>query len=280
MTDTFDAVLAEAPKIAALLDDRATDHGGDILLSTAARLIRRLAASGQPGSAVQGEAEQFFRDECALYRGKIDLLMAEVAEADEEGRAFIHKDTIVGIITHQATPPPAPAAEQVEQRSTHRVHRGAEWLPCYCASTMDHLIGSESAQPEARGVEDMMIPAVSPNGSDEDMLKYLDELLAAQGTLMFARGNYNEDQAECFGVAILDFMRLYGMRLRAKLTATPNPVRAEQPEGKWKLVPVEATPEMVSAARRFSVPGYCIAAEQWPSIYAAMLAAAPTQEGK
>lgn len=67
--------------------------------------------------------------------------------------------------------------------------------------------------------EDMLIPAVSPNGSDEDMLKYLDELLAVQGALMFARGNYNEEQGETFGVAILDFMRLYGMRLRAKLAA-------------------------------------------------------------
>lgn len=46
----------------------------------------------------------------------------------------------------------------------------------------------------------------------------------------------------------------------------------------WVMVPREPTDAMVNAARGFSVPGYCIAAEQWPSVYAAMLAAAPQRE--
>lgn len=43
-------------------------------------------------------------------------------------------------------------------------------------------------------------------------------------------------------------------------------------------VPVEPTEAMIDAARNFSVPGYCIAAEQWPRVWAAMLSAAPAPQ--
>ena len=43
-------------------------------------------------------------------------------------------------------------------------------------------------------------------------------------------------------------------------------------------VPVEPTQAMIDAARNFSVPGYCIAAEQWPRVWAAMLSAAPAPQ--
>lgn len=35
-------------------------------------------------------------------------------------------------------------------RSTHRVHRGNEWLPCYCAADFDHKVGHEQERVEAR----------------------------------------------------------------------------------------------------------------------------------
>lgn len=43
-------------------------------------------------------------------------------------------------------------------------------------------------------------------------------------------------------------------------------------------VPREATEKMVNAARGFSVPGYCMAAEQWPAVWRAMLAAHAAEE--
>ena len=40
------------------------------------------------------------------------------------------------------------------------------------------------------------------------LLSDIDTLLKTQGALLFARDNYNEQLAEAFGVALLDFMRV------------------------------------------------------------------------
>lgn len=46
------------------------------------------------------EAERFYREECEIYRGKVDAIMYEVSLADEAGRGFMSTDTVVAIITH------------------------------------------------------------------------------------------------------------------------------------------------------------------------------------
>lgn len=61
---------------------------------------------------------------------------------------------------------------------------------------------------------------VKPSASDAEILAYLDELLDVQGRLMFAKGNAPEPLGEVFGVAILDFMRLHGMRVREIIRAS------------------------------------------------------------
>lgn len=51
-----------------------------------------------------------------------------------------------------------------------------------------------------------------------DTINYLDGLLQAQAKLMFARDRYDEKEAEVFGVALMDFLRLHGMTLRNSLS--------------------------------------------------------------
>ena len=72
-----------------------------------------------------------------------------------------------------------------------------------------------------RGESICAAPAVLVDESEDALVMRLDELLAAQGRLMFARDRYDEDQATNFGVSLLDFMRLHGteLRRRAALTA-------------------------------------------------------------
>lgn len=53
----------------------------------------------------------------------------------------------------------------------------------------------------------------------EAMIRELDELLATQARLQFARENYNEDEAEAYGIRLLDFFRRHGVELRAALVA-------------------------------------------------------------
>lgn len=43
----------------------------------------------------------------------------------------------------------ASATSRTKPRSTHRVHRGNEWLPCYCAADFDHKVGHEQERVEA-----------------------------------------------------------------------------------------------------------------------------------
>ena len=57
------------------------------------------------------------------------------------------------------------------------------------------------------------------NDRARTLLSDIDTLLKTQGTLLFARDNYNEQLAEAFGVALLDFMRLRGVELRAIVAA-------------------------------------------------------------
>lgn len=49
------------------------------------------------------------------------------------------------------------------------------------------------------------------------LLAELDQLLTTQGQLLFAKTAYDPDQAEAFGVCLLDFMRRRGMEVRAKI---------------------------------------------------------------
>jgi len=63
------------------------------------------------------------------------------------------------------------------------------------------------------------VPRVSTNATDADLLGYFDDLLNVQGRLMFAKNDYNVEEAEAFGVALMDFMRLHGVRVRSLLTA-------------------------------------------------------------
>lgn len=36
-----------------------------------------------------------------------------------------------------------PSPQTNDRKSTHTVHRGRDWLPCYCAATSDHTLGEE-----------------------------------------------------------------------------------------------------------------------------------------
>lgn len=49
----------------------------------------------------------------------------------------------------------------------------------------------------------------------EKLLKELDVLLSTQAGLQFARNKYDPDQAEKYGIALLDFMRIHGVELRS-----------------------------------------------------------------
>lgn len=59
-----------------------------------------------------------------------------------------------------------------------------------------------------------MLPAVKSVASDAELLGYLDDLIAAQGYLMFAKDSFDDQHAQDFGVGLMDFMRLHGLRLR------------------------------------------------------------------
>jgi hypothetical protein len=125
-----------------------------------------------------------------------------------------------------------PAAEQGDKRIREAWDGGR-----ILQRALDH------AQPEARGVEGMV--AEMRNFADVADRCQLTEGNAPAAIRVWA------DQLE---------------------RATPNPVRAEQPEGKWKLVPVEVTEAMLDAGEAYQTEdAHCSAA----LIYKAMLAAAP-----
>jgi len=44
-------------------------------------------------------AEAHYRQECAIYRHKMDALIQEISQADDDGRSFINTDSIYEIIT-------------------------------------------------------------------------------------------------------------------------------------------------------------------------------------
>ena len=54
---------------------------------------------------------------------------------------------------------------------------------------------------------------------NESIIREIDELLATQARLQFAREKYNEDEAESYGIRLLDFFRKHGIELRAALVA-------------------------------------------------------------
>ena len=56
--------------------------------------------------------------------------------------------------------------------------------------------------------------------SNETIIRELDELLATQARLQFSRENYNEDEAESYGIRLLDFFRKHGVELRAALVSS------------------------------------------------------------
>lgn len=57
------------------------------------------------------------------------------------------------------------------------------------------------------------------NAEHVKVLEELDALLDMQGRLLFSRENYNEVEAERFGVMLLDFMRRHGVMVRAAIAA-------------------------------------------------------------
>lgn len=63
----------------------------------------------------------------------------------------------------------------------------------------------------------MTVPTIDPKASDADLFSYFDTLLSVQGRLMFAKENCDDDEAEAFGVGIMDFLRLHGVRVRTLL---------------------------------------------------------------
>lgn len=69
------------------------------------------------------------------------------------------------------------------------------------------------------------------NAEHVKVLEELDALLDMQGRLLFSRENYNEVEAERFGVMLLDFMRRHGVMVRAAIAAL-NP---------WQ--PIETAPK-------------------------------------
>lgn len=114
------------------------------------------------------------------------------------------------------------------------------------------------------------------NAEHVKVLEELDALLDMQGRLLFSRENYNEVEAERFGVMLLDFMRRHGVMVRAAIAA----LKAEKPG--WVLVPVEPTLAMFRAQVEWALePGETVddafLAENIADFrigYAAMLAAA------
>lgn len=75
----------------------------------------------------------------------------------------------------------------------------------------------------------------------------VDALLETQGRLMFARKNYNEAQAEAFGVRLLDFMRLHGEKVRAALAAPAEGGQGEVRLWDSQWVNIVNHPEVLNA---------------------------------
>lgn len=61
---------------------------------------------------------------------------------------------------------------------------------------------------------------------DGTLLAAFDRLLADQGRLLFAKGNYDEEAATAYGVQLLDFMRLHGEKVREAIAGAPDLLRA------------------------------------------------------
>lgn len=265
--------------------------------------IRRLATAEQPGSAVQGEAASFadgvksciawverrrhdFEEEWGSVDPATNTMEFGTVEREEYDAGFVEIEE--GLRRLLPTPAAAPTAscswsQQEEGDACYNTGCGHEYtvlggedgevyIPyCpYCAQRIETSAppapAAEQARPEARGVEGM-VPAISPNGTDDDMLAYLDKLLTVQGQLMFARENYDEEAAETFGVAILDFMRLYGMRLRAKLASAP-------------AAPGAAVDEIVIDGKRYALDTVRTALLGLASNYAAIASKAQEEHGE
>ena len=124
------------------------------------------------------------------------------------------------------------------------------------ATTPPPAPAAEQAQPEARGVE-RFVATIRSLARDWKVREPGDDDARHMRSLGFAA---------MLDSALENFDR-----------ATPNPVRAEQPEGKWKLVPVVPTGEMVQAAHEESHCGN--GSDHIREVYAAMLAAAPASPG-
>lgn len=146
------------------------------------------------------------------------------------------------------TPPPAPAAEQ-DKAARDALIYGSGYMVGGKHVPVEQVSITLPPKPEARGVE----------GTREAFERWVSQRHGAPSIRWADSGKYQDRRTdawwECWQTAL----------------ATPNPVRAEQPEGKWKLVPVEATDAMVLAAvEKADAPRAYVR-----PIYTAMLATAP-----
>lgn len=197
----------------------------------------------------------------SVTRGNPPSNLEQPGSAVQGGECCSHAGTYTCTCNTFTTPPPAPdhivdanekaapAAEQGDKRIREAWDGGR-----ILQRALDH------AQPESRGVE----------GMD---LKEKGRLIRKINYTLWMHGN--GDGCE----PTPDWQEGYNVGL-----ATPNPVRAEQPEGKWKLVPVEATSAMLESA--LTLQGEDAALARSPAllsallkIYRAMLASAPAAPG-
>lgn len=90
-------VLNELRELDAWLDGREDidNEGGP----NDAMRVRQALAELTPAIDELARAEAHYRQECATYRRKMDALIQEISQADDDGRSFINVDIIYEIIT-------------------------------------------------------------------------------------------------------------------------------------------------------------------------------------
>lgn len=250
----------------------------------------------QPGSAVQGEAVAraiTAVKESELFEDGVEADLASagittIAGAFMEGRMAAISELemeLEGQSVAATTPPPAPAADHIVDAGK-KVAPAAEqggreadrrrfpdpdfnaWLDqgiSDCGHTVWDAVGDVQAawqgweaailaQPEARGVEGVAA-------------------IAERLVQDWQRDGRMPAYAWDFRGFAVDAMQRYA--------ATPNPVRAEQPEvqGAWKLVPVTPTDFMVHVGNTQWADPARRSRSTAADVYRAMLAAAPAAPG-
>lgn len=88
---------------------------------------------------------------------------------------------------------------------------------------------------------------------DGTLLAAFDRLLADQGRLLFAKGNYDEEAATAYGVQLLDFMRLHGEKVREAIAGAPDLLRALRDAERYRWLREYSTVKNPRVAEAFFI---------------------------